>query len=68
MYTPVLSHPTQTEVIERIMAEGAIGATDAGKSVGRHACTIVRWALDGIPLADGTRLYLEYFRLSGKIR
>jgi hypothetical protein len=67
MSTEVFTHPAQTDVIERLTAEGPIGLTAASKIVKRHPSTLARWAIDGIQLGDYRTVRLEAYRLGGKL-
>jgi hypothetical protein len=63
-----------SEHVNRILSEGAIGASEAALQMGvfrsrrgTHPSTIVRWMVDGIRLSDGRTLKLEHIRVSNRL-
>ncbi len=63
-----------TSLIERIIAEGAIGCAEAARLFGTfrsgrpcHPATISRWCISGVRVRDGRRVKLEHFRGAGKL-
>ncbi len=62
-----------TSLIERIIAEGAIGCAEAARMFGTfrsgrpcHPATISRWCISGVRVREGCRVKLEHFRGAGK--
>lgn len=57
----------------QLIQEGAIGMAAAGRFLGecggrpRHSVTMTRCCLRGWPLADGTRICLEHYKLNGRL-
>ena len=63
-----------TSLIERIIAEGAMGCAEAARLFGTfrsgrpcHPATISRWCISGVRVRDGRRVKLEHFRGAGKL-
>lgn len=63
-----------TVLIERILAEGAIGCAEAARVFatvrnGRpcHPSTVNRYCLKGVPLPDGSIVKLEHFRAAKRL-
>ena len=63
-----------TSLIERIIAEGAIGCAEAARLFGTfrsgrpcHPATMSRWCITGVRGRDGRRVKLEHFRGAGKL-
>lgn len=70
----VLSHPATSELVERILTEGPLGATAAAKLFGSfregkpaHPATVCRWINDGIQIPGGGRLRLDGVRIAGRL-
>jgi hypothetical protein len=61
--------PTTANLVERLTQEGFISMRDAAALYGRktHKSTPTRHALNGVKLADGTRIRLEAIRVSGSL-
>ncbi len=63
-----------TSLIERIIAEGAMGCAEAARLFGTfrsgrpcHPATISRWCISGVRVRTGRRVKLEHFRGAGKL-
>jgi hypothetical protein len=68
------SEPPYESLVERLVAEGPIGMSAAAKLYGTHRggrpthpSTPTRHCLKGVPLADGSTLHLEFFRIHGRM-
>jgi hypothetical protein len=62
------------EMAEKLMSEGLIGMAEAARHMGTrregrdcHPSTISRWANNGVKLADGTVVKLEFVRLGERL-
>jgi hypothetical protein len=72
--TESVSAAASDDPVDRLLAEGPIGMTQAAKAFGTfrdgrptHPSTVARWAVRGIRLADGRVVRLESFRLNGRL-
>lgn len=59
---------TETDSVEHLVTEGAIGANAAGKALGGvWRQTVARYMLKGVKLPDGRLVKLAHFRRNGRL-
>lgn len=72
--TPEPDLDAQTASVQRLIREGLISTAAAARPLSAAgqknltACTIARWATEGVHAADGTVVKLESVRLGGRLK